>query len=139
MRWVNRMIQQLGLADAVEWLGPLDAEQIVAELKNAAAVVIPTFIENCCTAIQETMAVGTPVVASYAGGIPSLGKDEESCLFFPPGDEVMCAYQLERVLTDRELAQRLSRQSREIAAVRNDLPSLVQRQLKIYQEVLCVH
>lgn len=136
IRWVNRMIRQWGLADAIEWLGPLNAEQIVAELKNAAAVVIPTFIENCCTAMQEAMAIGTPVVVSYVGGIPSLGKDEESCLFVPPGDEVMCAYQLERVLTDEALALRLSRESRKIAAVRNDRQRIVQRQLEIYRQVL---
>jgi glycosyltransferase involved in cell wall biosynthesis len=136
MRWIDRMIRQMGLVDAVEWLGPLDAEQIVAELGNAAAVVIPTFIENCCTAMQEAMAVGTPVVVSYVGGIPSLGKDEESCLFFPPGDEAMCAYQLERVLTDKELALSLSRESRRIGIVRNDRQRVVHRQLEIYRQVL---
>jgi glycosyltransferase involved in cell wall biosynthesis len=136
MRWVNRMIRQLGLTDAIEWLGPLNAEQIVAELKNAAAVVIPTFIENCCTAMQEAMAIGTPVVVSYVGGIPSLGKDEDSCLFFLPGDEAMCAYQLERVLTDEDLALRLSRESRKIATVRNGRQRIVQRQLEIYRQVV---
>lgn len=136
MRWVNRMIRELGLTDAIQWLGPLSAEQIVVELKNAAAAVIPSFIENCCTAMQEAMAIGTPVVVSYAGGIPSLGKDEDSCLFFPTGDEAMCAYQLERVLTDETLALRLSQESRKIAAIRNDRQRIVQRQLEIYRQVL---
>lgn len=136
MRWLNRMIRQLGLADAIEWLGPLGARQIVAELKNAAAVVIPTFIETYGVAFAEAMAIGTPVVVSYVGGTPSLGKDEESCLFFPPGDEAMCAYQLERVLTDEGLALRLSRESRKIAAVRNDRQRIVQRQLEIYRQVV---
>lgn len=136
MRWVNRLIRQLGLADAIDWLGTLESEQIVSELKNAAAVVIPTFIENCCTAMQEAMAIGTPVVVSYAGGIPSLAKEEESCLFFPPGDEAMCAYQLERVLTDKPLALQLSQESRKIAEVRNNRERLVQRQLDIYRQVV---
>ena len=136
MRWVNRMIRQLGLADAIEWLGPLNAAQVVAELKNAAALVIPTFIENCCTAMQEAMGIGTPVVVSYVGGIPSLGKDEDSCLFFAAGDEAMCAHQLERVLTDEELAMRLSRESRKIATVRNDRQQIIHRQLEIYQQIL---
>ena len=26
MRWINRLIRQLGLADAIDWLGPLGAE-----------------------------------------------------------------------------------------------------------------
>ena len=136
MRWINGLILKLGLADNIDWIGPLNADQIVAELKNASAVIIPTFIENCCTSMQEAMSVGTPVVVSYVGGIPSLGKDEESCLFFSAGDEVMCAYQLERLLTDRELALRLSRESRKIAAIRNDRQRVVQQQLEIYRQVI---
>ncbi|MGA2248342.1 MAG: glycosyltransferase family 4 protein [Verrucomicrobiota bacterium] len=136
MRWVNGMIWKLGLTDSIEWLGPLTAEQIVKELQAAAAMVIPTFIETYCLAFVEAMAIGTPVVASYVGGLPSVGKDEESCLFFPVGDESMSAYQLERVLTDKELAQRLSRESRKIALVRNDLQRIVQRLLDVYRQVL---
>ena len=136
IRWINRMIRQFGLAEAIAWLGPLNAEQIITELKNAAVVVIPSFIETYCVALAEAMIIGTPAVVSYVGGIPSLGKDEDSCLFFPPGDEAMCAYQLERVLTDAELTLRLSRESREIAAARNDRQRIVQRQLEIYRQVL---
>jgi glycosyltransferase involved in cell wall biosynthesis len=136
MRWLNRMIRYLGLNDAIEWLGPLNAEQIVFELNNAAAAVIPTFIETYCVVFAEAMAIGTPVVVSYVGGTSSLGSDEISCLFFPPGDEKMCAYQLERVLTDKELALRLSQESRKIATVRNDRERIVQRQLEIYRQVV---
>ena len=139
MRWVNRTIGQLGLAGAIDWLGPLDAERIAVELQAAAAAIVPTFIENCCTAMQEAMAIGTPAAVSYVGGTPSLAKDEDSCLFFPPGDEAMCAYQLERVLTDDALALRLSRASRRIAAVRNDRRRIVERQLEIYGHVAGTH
>jgi hypothetical protein len=48
----------------------------------------------------------------------------------------MCAYQLERVLTDATLAQRLSQASRRVAASRNDRRRIVLRQLEIYQQVL---
>jgi glycosyltransferase involved in cell wall biosynthesis len=134
--WINRMIRKMCLEDSVDWLGPLSAAAIEKELRNSAAMVIPTFIENCSTTMQEAMAVGTPSVVSYVGGLPSLGKDEESCLFFPQGDAEMCAYQLERILTDHELALKLSGGSRRIAAVRNDINSLVRSQLEIYRIVI---
>ena len=54
---------------------------------------------------------------------------------FSSGDEAMCAYQLERILTDKELALRLSRESRKIARVRNDRRRIVERQLEIYRQV----
>jgi len=139
IRWINRMIRRLELADAIEWVGPLNAGQIVAELENAAAVVVPSFIETYCMAFAEAMAVGTPTVVAYTGGTAWLGKDEDSCLFFPPGDDTVCAYQLERLLTNQGLAMRLSQESRKIASVRNDRQRIVQRQLEIYKQVLQEH
>lgn len=136
IRWINWMIRKMDLTDAINWLGPLTAEEIVEELKNSSAMVIPTFIENYCTAMQEAMIVGTPVVVSYVGGIPSLGKEEESCLFFTPGDEIMCADQLERLLTNQELSKRISHESRKIALLRNNRQRLIQCQLEIYRQVL---
>ena len=48
----------------------------------------------------------------------------------------MCAHQLARVLTDRELAERLSKKAKEIATTRNDSARIVSRQLEIYQQVI---
>jgi glycosyltransferase involved in cell wall biosynthesis len=86
--------------------------------------------------MQEAMMVGTPVVATYTGGLPTLAKDEESALFFPPGDAAMCAFQLERVLTDVDLSLRLSNEAKKISLQRNDRTRIVQRQLDIYRQVL---
>jgi glycosyltransferase involved in cell wall biosynthesis len=134
--WLNRRISKLGLGKNVEWLGALDATETVAEMKMASAMVIPSYIENCSNAMQEAMKVGTPVIASFAGGLPSLARDEESALFFPVGDEIMCAHQLSRVLTECELAERLSKKAKGIAATRNDSERIVSRQLEIYQQVI---
>ena len=136
VHWLNQMIDQLGITENVVWLGPLTADQIVHEMHASAAMVIPTFIENCCTAMQEAMMIGIPVVASYAGGLPSLARDEKSALFFPLGDEVMCAYQTERVLTDGQLARRISRNARAVALERNNPAKIVAKQLDIYRQVI---
>lgn len=134
--WLNREVRRLNLVNHVVWLGPLTAEQIVSEMRSAGAMVIPTFIENCCTAMQEGMIVGVPLVATYAGGLPSLARDEESCLFFPPGDDVMCAHQLGRLLEDGQMSRRLSKEARRIALARNDRQAVLERQIQIYREVL---
>ena len=134
--WVVREIKRLEIGLNVNWLGPLNASQIVSEMQASSAMVIPSFIENCSTSMQEAMSVGTPVVATYTGGLPSLAKDEGSALFFSLDDEAMCAYQLERVLTDRELATQLSEQSRKIALERNDRKRIIKNQLDTYRFVL---
>lgn len=134
--WLNRQVEVLGLQNEVVWLGALTAAEIVAQMRQASAMLLPTFIENCSTAMQEAMVFGIPLVVSYVGGLPSLARDEESALFFPAGDEAMAAYQLERILTDRALAERLSRNARAVALVRNDPQRILQNQLEIYRQVL---
>jgi len=136
IRWINQQITKLGIEKNVHWLGSLTADSMIKEMTLASAMLIPTYIENCCTSMQEAMVIGIPIVASYTGGLPSIASDEESVLFFSPGDEAMCAHQLERVLTNRELATRLSQQARAVAVTRNDPAKVLNRQLEIYRQVL---
>jgi len=134
--WVNREIYRLGIAKNITWLGPLSASQIASELQQCSAVIIPSFIEGYCLGLAEAMQVGVPSVISFAGGTPCLARDDESALFFPPGDEAMCAYQVERLLTDRDLAIRLSRNARAVAVERNNPDKVVSKQLEIYRQVI---
>jgi len=136
MRWINHLIKKLNIEANVFWLGGLNADQISCEMLNASAMVLPSFIENCSNALQEAMLVGLPVVTSYAGGSPSLVKDEESALFFSPGDEVMCASQLERLMTDSVMSVKLSKKARNTALKRNDPFEVVNRQFDIYKTVI---
>ena len=87
-------------------------------------------------ALAEAMMLGVPSVTSFTGGTSFLAHDEVSALFFPPGDEAMCAYQLERVLTDKGLAERLSTAAREIAMKRNDQYKIVYHYLDLYLQVI---
>jgi glycosyltransferase involved in cell wall biosynthesis len=136
LRWLAGLVRKLGLDENVHWLGPLNATRIADELRSSSAAVIPTFIESYCMVFAEAMRIGTPTIVSYTGGTAYLGKDEETCLFFVPGDEAMCAYQLARALSDRDLTVRLSLASRRIAAQRHDQARIVEEQLRIYQHVV---
>jgi glycosyltransferase involved in cell wall biosynthesis len=134
--WVDREIRRLKIDNHVEWLGPLSAKEIVVELQNCSAFVLPSFIEGYCVGLAEAMMVGAPSVVSFAGGAPALAIAEESAIFFPPGDEAMCAYELIRVLTDRALAESLSASARKVAFERNDVQKIIDRQLEIYEDVI---
>jgi glycosyltransferase involved in cell wall biosynthesis len=134
--WLNSEVKRLQLDSNVKWLGPISATQMVDEIKASAVMVLPSFIENCSNLMQEGMMIGVPMVVSYAGGLPSLARDEESVLFFPPGDELMCAHQVKRMLMDRSLAERISHRARDIALERNDYKKVTQNQIEIYHQVM---
>ena len=136
VRWLNKLCSDLGIADQVDWLGSLAAEQIVREIQNCSAFVMPSHCETYCVALAEALYLGCPSVSAFNGGTSWLISDEKSGLFFPPGDEAMCAQQLERILTDQELAARLSCNARAKARERNNPDTIINNQIDIYQKVL---
>ncbi len=135
-RWLQTEVDRLGLGDQVHWLGPLPAARIVEELAASAMMVIPTFVESYCMALAEAMFLGTPTVVSFTGGTSFLGSDNETCLMFPPGDEAMCAYQMERLLADADLAWNISRAARAVAVPRHEPQATAQAQLAFYKKIL---
>jgi glycosyltransferase involved in cell wall biosynthesis len=72
----------------------------LAELyANAAAFVLPSYLEGLPLTLLEAASHGTPVVASAIGPhVEILGADGPGRRLFPPGDEVALAAALTRVL-----------------------------------------
>ncbi|HLP04846.1 MAG TPA: glycosyltransferase [Paludibacter sp.] len=134
--WLMREARKLGIAGSVEWLGALDAAGIVEQLQASDVALVTSYIESYCLALAEAMVVGVPSVASYAGAIPELGKHNESVLFFPVGDAVSCASQVEKILVDPGLATTLSGNARATGLERNNRERIATRQVQIYNQVL---
>jgi D-inositol-3-phosphate glycosyltransferase len=134
--WVNRLAKKLGVSGQIDWLGPLPATGIVRELQACSVMLMPSHCESYCVAFAEAMYLGVPSLSACTGGTSWLARDEESALFYQPGDTAMCAMQLKRLLTDAHLACRLSKNARGIAVDRNDPKKILRRQLDIYQTVL---
>ncbi len=133
--WIEEEIRNSGIEPNVTWLGSLSATQMVEETQKCSAVVIPSFIENYCLSLAESMMLGAPVVASFAGGMPCLAKHQETALFYPPGSEIMCAYEVDRLLSDRVLANIISANSRTLALKRNNRETILKTQIDIYHRI----
>lgn len=134
--WLNKLCTDLGIADQVDWLGQLAADQIVREIQNCSAFVMPSYCETYCVALAEALYLGCPVVTTFTGGSAWLVSDEVTGLFYPSGDEKMCASQIERILTDHELADSLSRNAQAKARKRNNPDAIVKNQIEIYRQVI---
>jgi glycosyltransferase involved in cell wall biosynthesis len=134
-RWLLREMSCLNVGDCVTFLDPLDARGLVAQMLQADAVVIPSFVESYSLALAEAMAAGTPLVVSYAGAMPELARDGESALFFSPGDETMCAWQIRRIVASPELARELSANARCASRKRHEPGEVLGRQLETYRQV----
>lgn len=123
-----------GLEERVELLGPLLHEE-VAELMAAADVfVLPSTVEAFGLAAVESMAVGTPLVCPRVGGISEFVKDGLNCLMFEPNDPRSLARAIVRLLGDRKLAERLSREGMSTAK-KFSWDRTAKLTLKVYEEV----
>jgi glycosyltransferase involved in cell wall biosynthesis len=127
-RWVTgtgydnyaaHLMRKYGLQDHVECLGVLDGQAIAGELATAHAFVVSSFMENSSNSLAEAMLVGTPCVAPYVGGLPTLLHDRVEGLMYPVGDAAVLAESLRRVFEDDSLCETLSQRARDAAMARH--------------------
>ncbi len=104
---LRALIAQHGLEPVVHLAGEIeDTAPVFAALDIAVAPSIQPEPFGCV--VLEAMACGTAVVGSRAGGIAEQIVDGESGLLFKPGDPEDLAHQLEALLADPALRQRLA-------------------------------
>jgi len=136
LTWLLHEIKKLEISDSVVWLGSLSADEIICEMMNTSVFVVPSYVETYCLAAAEAMMVGIPTVLSYAGALPELGVHNESALYFPVGDYMSCAWQIEQIIENEDLANELSNNARNYAILRNNPITVVNKQLAIYNAII---
>ena len=74
---IRARISALGLAGQVSMCGHVEGEQLEQVYGSADVVVVPSFTENFCNVVSESLARGIPVVAST--GTPWASVEEKGC------------------------------------------------------------
>lgn len=134
-KWLRNKILKNDLTENITWLGSLDSNEIVSQIKKANVVVIPSFIETYCLALDESLTVGAPTVVSFSGAMPELAQHGHSALFYTPGDVEMCANAIETIFVDEILAQKLSENAYNDKSNKNN-EIIALEQLSNYKKVI---
>jgi phosphatidylinositol alpha-mannosyltransferase len=103
-----RLKAQFATDPRIEWLGRVTDEEKIARLRGASAFCAPSLHgESFGVVLIESMAAGTPVVASALDGYRNVATDGVDAVLVPPGDVDALAAGLRAVLDDAETAERL--------------------------------
>lgn len=130
---IKSLIKKCDLTDKVSFLGNLDADKMKSEYLRANVFLCPSTIENSPNSIGEAQILGTPVVASYVGGVSDMMKgNEENIYRFSEVD--MLAYKICTVFDKQDVQISM----RKVAAERHDRQKNLETTVDIYKRVLGV-
>ncbi len=114
-------------------LGKIDQVAVRSGVCQSDVFLLPSLWENCPYSCLEAMAAGRAIVATDQGGMPELLEDGGSGLLAKSGDARSYLAQLDRVLGDGALRERLGRAARERVLARFRDVEVAQSALETYR------
>ena len=115
---LEAQLVRLGLRGRARFAG--FQKQVQPWIQACDVLVNPSLSEGMPNVVLEAMALGTPVVATAVGGVPSLITDGQSGLLVSPGDAPAISDALLRLGNDSALSLHLARHAQ--ARVRDYSP-----------------
>ena len=119
IRRLRQLAEQLGVSDRIQFTGWVPYREVSRRLRDAAVTVIPlpdsTFGRYFTSPLKlfDYMAAGVPIVASDLPSLRDVLQHEANALLVPPGDPAALAQAVDRLLSDKALADRLAARARE--------------------------
>lgn len=134
-RRLDALRSELGVADAVRFVGARSQEQLPLFYAAADVVTMPSLYESFGIAALEGLACGRPVVATDAGGPGFIIENGVSGLLTPPQDSAALADRLDQLLADGELRATIGAAARARAA-RFGWPAVAGEVAHLYSDTL---
>jgi glycosyltransferase involved in cell wall biosynthesis len=125
-------VAQLRLGDWVRFVGYAGLAELPALYQMATAAVYPSLDEGFGLPVLEAFAAGIPLAASTAGAIPEVAG--QAALLCEAEDDATLARNLQRIVADEVLRQRLIAAGRSRAASYT-WPASVDAHTAVYQSV----
>jgi glycosyltransferase involved in cell wall biosynthesis len=98
----------LNIADRIEYPGHVRKEKVPYWLNQGDMFLNTTNVDNTPVSVMEAMASGLCIVSTNVGGIPYLLCSEQDSLLIEPDNAEQGAAAIRRILTQPDLAARLS-------------------------------
>jgi glycosyltransferase involved in cell wall biosynthesis len=134
---LRELTRKSGVNDRVTFVGFVSHAEAVAYYNAADVFIMPTLtIEGLPFVLLEAMSSGTPVIASRIGGNRSLLSDGVDGLLVESGDVDDLTEKIERLISDRQMRDALSREGRRKIVEKYSIERMVAGTLAVMEETV---
>jgi D-inositol-3-phosphate glycosyltransferase len=132
---LRALTSELGLDRVVSFVGAIEQRRLPLYYHAADVTVMPSTYESFGLVTVESLACGTPVVASRVGGLATILKDGENGLLVPWRHPRLFADKIRLILQDEALSRHLRRNGL-VTARQYGWAAVAERTLDVYDGVL---
>jgi len=135
MARLQALCDEYELFDLIRFLGKKSQDDLPYYYSAADTLIMPSHYESFGMVALESMACGTPVVASEVGGLAFLVEDGITGFHFPSEDPDALSKKLTLLIEDGALRARMSQNAARVAK-EYGWQKIAARISKLYQEVI---
>jgi glycosyltransferase involved in cell wall biosynthesis len=133
--YIKKLIKKYHLEKKITFTGTLNEKSMCARFLKSHIFVSASSIENSSNSICEAKLLGTPVIASFAGGTPDLLEHNKTGFLYQYDAPYMLAYYVCKLFADDDLALLFSENARKYAMNLHDRENNLQKVKEIYKEI----
>jgi colanic acid/amylovoran biosynthesis glycosyltransferase len=136
------LARNCGVAERVEFLGAMPHAQVLARMRRAAMLVLPSVrtasgrVEGLGMVTLEAAATGVPVIGSALGGIPEVVADGQTGFLVPERDPEALGGRIGALLADETLRRQFGAAARQRAEQNFDITRQTAALESLYDSLL---
>jgi glycosyltransferase involved in cell wall biosynthesis len=130
------MLADRPLKGSIHWLGALPLGDLRPLVSAADIFLLPSIWENCPYSCLEAMAAGRAIVAADQGGMPELIHHDVNGLLAQPDDAPSFVRQLERLIDDATLRDRLGAAARQTVMTAHGHTHVAEQAVDVYRNII---
>ncbi len=128
--------ERLGVRNRIIYAGLVPIKDVLSLYPLFSAAVLPSISDGFGLVLLEAMALGVPVAATRAGGIPDVVRDGENGLLFNDGDINGIAACINTLLNDKNKREQFIARGRKTALEEYSIENTISGYEQLFHELI---
>jgi len=130
---LETLISKRDVSEVIEFKGWQSNVEVCEAMRNARALVLPSFAEGLPIVIMEALALGRPVISTYVAGIPELVDSGCGWIVIPGSETDLVEAMRSALMADAQQLRRLGLEGRRRIEEKYDLKKNAQQLLALFR------